>query len=87
MLNNIKQWEIDQVNKAPFERQLSFLNQDKTIECKLANGDDSEWRKLNDISKAGKTTGKNKHLVNVALEQGKQFQLDFEHGVLEWKAS
>ena len=25
--------------------------------------------------------------MNVALEQGKPFSLDFEHGVLEWKES
>ena len=25
--------------------------------------------------------------MNVALEQGKPFWQDFEHGVLEWKAS
>ena len=30
---------------------------------------------------------KKKHLMNVALEQGEPFWLDFEHGVLEWKAS
>ena len=59
----------------------------QTIECKLTNDDDSEGRKLNVISRTGKSTGKNKHLMNVALEQGKTFWLDFEHGVLEWKAS
>ena len=36
---------------------------------------------------SGKTTGKNKHLTNVALEQGEPFGQDFEHGVLEWKAN
>ena len=82
MLNNIKLWERDQLNKTPFERQLNFLNQDK-----LANDDDSKWRKLNVISRAGKATGKNKHLMNVALEQSKSFWLDFEHRVLEWKLS
>ena len=53
----------------------------------LTNDDDSEWRKLNDISRGGKTTDKSKHLINVALEHGEPFWLDFEHGVLEWKAS
>ena len=43
--------------------------------------------KLNIISRTGKATGKNKHLMNVALEQGKPFWIDFEHGVLGWKAS
>ena len=32
----------------------------QTIECKLANDDDSELRKLNVISRVGKATGKNK---------------------------
>ena len=58
----------------------------QTIECKLANDDGSEWKKLNVISRAGKATGKNKHLMNVAMEQGEPFWLDFEHGVREWKA-
>ena len=40
----------------------------QTIECKLANDDDSEWKKLNIISRAGKATSKNKHLMNVAME-------------------
>ena len=30
---------------------------------------------------------KNKHLMNVALEQGEPFWLVFERGVLKWKAS
>ena len=55
----------------------------QTIEYKLANNDDSEWRKLNVISRAGK----NKHLINVALEQGEPFWPDIVHGVLEWKVS
>ena len=82
MLNNVKLWEMDLLNKTPFERQLSFLNQDK-----LLDDDDSEWKKLNVISRADQATGKNKHLMNVALEQGKPFWLDFEHGVLKWKES
>ena len=55
----------------------------QTIECKLANDDDSEWRKLNVISRAGKASGKNKYSMNVALEQGEPFWRDFQHGVLE----
>ena len=31
MLKNIKLWEMDLLNKTPFERQLSFLNQDKLL--------------------------------------------------------
>ena len=42
---------------------------------------------MNIISRASKVIGKNIHLMNVALEQGKPFWLDFEHGVLEWKVS
>ena len=41
---------------------------------------------MNVINGPGKATGKNKHLMNVALEQDEPFWLDFEHGVLEWKA-
>ena len=59
----------------------------QTIECKLVNDDDSEWRKLNVISREDKATGKNKLLMNVALEQGKPFWLVFEHGVSDWKVS
>lgn len=52
------------------------------IKCKLVN-DDSEWREFNIISKAGKATGKNKYLINVVMEEGEPFWLDFEHGVTE----
>ena len=41
---------------------------------------------MNVISRAGKATCKNKYLMNVAMEQGEPFWLDFEHGVREWKA-
>ena len=72
----------------PIWKTIELPKPGQTIECKLANDDDdSEWRKLNVISRAGKATGKNKHLMNVALEQGKPFWLDLVHGVLEWKAS
>ena len=59
----------------------------QTTECKLANDRDSEWRKCNLISRADKTTVKNKHLMNVVLEQGEPFWLDFEHGVSERQTS
>ena len=42
---------------------------------------------MNAIGRAVKAKGKNKHLMNVVLKQGKPFWLDFEYGVLEWKAS
>ena len=71
----------------PIRKTIELPKPDQNIECKLANDDDSEWRKLNVISKAGKATDKNKHLMNVALEQGEPFWLDFEHEVVEWKAS
>ena len=70
----------------PIRKRIELPKSGQTIKCKFTNDDDdSEWRKLNVISRAGKATGKNKHLMNVALEQGKPFWLDFEHGVLEWK--
>ena len=69
------------------QRKIELPKPGQTIECKLANDDDdSEWKKLNVIRRAGKATGKNKHLMNVAMEQGEPFWLDFEHGVREWKA-
>ena len=52
----------------PIRKTIELPKTGKTIECKLANDDDSERRKLNVISKAGKPTGKNKHFMNVALE-------------------
>ena len=71
----------------PIQKTIELPKPEQTIECNLANDDDSEWRKLNVISRTSKATGKNKHLMNVALKQGKPFWSDFEHGVLEWKAS
>ena len=72
-------------NKTPIKK-IELSKPEQTIECKLAIDDDSEWKKLNVISRAGKATGKNKHLMNVAMEQGEPFWLDFEYGVREWKA-
>ena len=71
----------------PIRKTIELLKPGQTIECKLTNDDDSEWRKLNVISRAGKATGKNTHLMNVTLEQGEPFWQDLEHGVLGWKAS
>ena len=71
----------------PIQKTNELLKPGQSIECKLTNDSDSEWKKLNVISRANKAIGENKHLMNVALEQGKPFWLDFEHGVLEWKAS
>ena len=65
----------------PIQKTIELPKPGKTIECKLTNDDDSEWRKLNVISRASKAI----HLMNVALEQGGAFWLDFAHGVLEWK--
>ena len=49
---------------------------------KTTNGE-----KLNGISRAGKATGKNKYLMNVAMEEGDPFWMDFENGVLEWETN
>ena len=54
------------------------------IKCKIAN-EESEWKEMNIISKAGKATGRNKYLMNVVMEDGEPFWLDFEKGVSEWK--
>ena len=42
---------------------------------------------MNVISRAGKATGKNKYLMNVVMEEGNPFWLDFENGVLEWETN
>ena len=65
-------------NQNPIWKTIELPKPGQTTECKLANDDDSEWRKLNVISRAGKATGKSKHLVNVALEWDEPLWLDFE---------
>ena len=45
----------------PNQKTIELPKPGQTIECKLANDDDSEWGKLKVISRAGKATGKNKH--------------------------
>ena len=57
----------------PIRKTIEFPKPGQTIECKLTNDDDTEWIKLNVISRASKATGKNKHLMNLALEQDKPF--------------
>ena len=57
----------------PNRKTIELPKPGQTIGCKLANKDDSEWIKLNVISRAGKATSENKHLMNVALEQGEHF--------------
>ena len=61
----------------PIRKTIELPKPGQTIECKLTNDDDLEWRKLNVISRASK----NKHLMNVALEQGELYWLDFEHEI------
>ena len=80
----LRDWQTKQ---NPIQKTIELPKPGQSIECKLTNDDDSEWRKLNVISRARKATGKNKHLMRVALEQGEPFWLNFEHGLLEWKAS
>ena len=55
------------------QKKIELPKPGQTIECKLANDDDLEWKKLSVISRAGKATGKNKRLMNVAMEQGEPF--------------
>ena len=57
----------------------------QSINCRLRNDEDEERRKLKVISRAGKATGKNRYLMNVVLEHGEPFWLDFEHGVIDWQ--
>lgn len=67
-------------------RKVKLPKPGQIIKCKLANDTESDWKKLNVISRAGKATGRNKHLMNVVMEQGEAFWLDFEHGVSDWQA-
>ena len=58
------------------------------IKCKLANDDESVWREMTVISKAGKSTakhGRNNYMMNVVMENGEPFWLDFKDGVSEWE--
>ena len=48
---------------------------------------DSELRKLDVRSTAVKATSKNKHLMNVIMEQDEPFWLGFEYGVSEWQTN
>ena len=48
-------------------KKIECPKQGQIIECKLTNGADSEWRKLNLISTSGISTVKNKHLMNVLV--------------------
>ena len=60
------------------------------IKCKLANDDESVWREMTVISKAGKTTarhGINNYMMNVVMENGDPFWLDFKEGVSEWESN
>ena len=61
------------MKQSPIRKTIELPKPGQTIECKLTNDDDSEWMKLNVISRAGKATSKNKHLMNMVLEQGKLF--------------
>lgn len=37
------------------------------IECKLADDDESQWKRMKVVSIADKFTGVNKHIMNVAF--------------------
>ena len=75
---------IDYLNKTT-PKKINLLKLGQTIKCNPVY--DTEWRKLNVISRAGKATGKNEYLMNVVIEQDELFWIDFEHGVSEWKTS
>ena len=68
-------------------KSVKLPKPDQIIKCKFTNDEDQEWRKLNAVSRIRKATGKNKYLINVAMEGGDPFWLDFEHGILEWETS
>lgn len=90
--NNVEQHQTVEARDRPHKqdftpKKIELPKPGQTIKCKLANDTDPEWKKLNVISMAGKATGKNKHLMNMVMEQGEPFWLDFEHGVSEWQTS
>ena len=56
------------------------------IKCRFLNETDEEsWRKVKVISKGGKATGKNKHVLNVSIEGSSPIWLDFKKSVKEWE--
>ena len=58
----------------------------QNIRCKIVDEQGAEcWKNLKVISRGGKSTGKNKFVMNVSIEDTNPVWLDFEHGVLEWK--
>ena len=84
--DNPEQYACDKSPKI-VTKSVQLPKPGQTIKCKFTNDEDHEWRKLNVISRAGKATGKNKYLMNVAMEEGDPFWLDFENGVLEWETN
>ena len=85
--DNPKQYGANAGDKSPkiVTKSVQLPKPGQAMKCKFTKDEDHEWRKLNVISGAGKATGKNKYFMNVAMEEGDPFWLDFENMVLEWE--
>ena len=83
--DNPEQIQADACDKPSkmITKSVNLPKPGQTIKCKFTNDEDQEWRKLNVIRRARKATVKNKYSMNVAMEEGDPFWLDFE----EWETS
>ena len=57
------------------------------IKCKLTSEEDDQWTSMKVISRGGKATGANKHVMNVSIDDKPPTWLDFKKSVTEWKIS
>ena len=73
--DNPEQYEANVCDKSPkiVTKSVQLPKLGQPIKSKSTNDEDHEWRKLNVISRAGKATGKNKYLMNLAMEEGDLF--------------
>ena len=87
MHSDLERTQPDNIDTPPntAKKSITLPKPGQTILCKLQNDVDQEWRRLRVISRAGKASGRNRNLMNVAMEQGEPFWMDFEYGVLEWR--
>ena len=56
------------------------------IKCKLSGSDNSDtWTNMKVISRGGKASGPNRHVMNISIEGKDPTWLDFKKSVVEWK--
>ena len=56
---------------------ISLPKVGEKISCKLSDKEDT-WQKLTVLSRAGKSTGKNKYCMNVQCDNEKKYCIDFK---------